>query len=310
MHIVLPDKINISKDYQRKIEALGARVFNDLPDIDELKQRIKDAEIVTASYVDLTSEVIDAAPNLKYIIVPAVGYEWVDVDYAAQKGITTLNCPTFNSQAVAEHAMTLLMAVNRNVITGVDELRDRVWSPQDLVGYELPGKKLGLVGYGNVGKRIEKLALALGMVVDYVNSRSTDEEIDDLVKSSDFVCICAPLNESTRHLINRHRLQSMKTTAVLINVGRGAVVDQEVLAEVLASKKIRGAGLDVFDGEPLTGVPNEKIVSLAKLPNVIATPHIAYNTEEINDKQGQELLDNIKSCMKNTPINVVKSANK
>src|SRR4051812_44630280 len=103
MNIVLPDKINISNEYKEKIRRLGAEVFDDLPDVTELKKRIAEAEIITASYVDITREIIDAAPNLKYIIVPAVGYEWVDTDYAATKGISTLNCPTFNSQAVAEH---------------------------------------------------------------------------------------------------------------------------------------------------------------------------------------------------------------
>src|SRR5437870_4270834 len=123
MKIVLPDKINISKDYKSQIRSLGAQIFDDLPDILELKSRVKDAEIITASYIDVTPEIIDSAPNLRYIVVPAVGYEWVDTDYAASRGITTLNCPTFNSQAVAEHAMSLLMAVNRNLITGVDEIR-------------------------------------------------------------------------------------------------------------------------------------------------------------------------------------------
>ncbi len=309
MKIVLPDKINISDDYKSKIRELGAEVFDDLPDTDELKNRIKDAEIITASYVDITPDVIDATPNLKYIVVPAVGYEWVDTEYAASKGITTLNCPTFNSQAVAEHAISLLMAVNRNLITGLDELRAGEWNPQALVGYELAGKKLGLIGYGNAGTRIEKIATALGLDVSYVNSKSTADEVDTLISNSDFVIICAPLNDGTRNLLDERRLNLLKPTAILVNVGRGAIVDQNALIELLKNKKIRGAGLDVFDGEPLTGVPSDTIVELAKLPNVVATPHIAYNTEEINDKQGAEILANLQSCLDNNPVNVVNQAN-
>lgn len=305
MKIVLPDKINISNKYKDKIRELGAEVFDDLPDEDELKKRIKDAEVITASYVDITPEVIDAAPMLKYIIVPAVGYEWVDTKYAALKGITTLNCPTFNSQAVAEHAMTLLMAVNRNVITGTDELRAGRWNPQTLIGYELANKKLGLIGYGNVGTRINKIATALGMNVSYINSKSSSDEVDELISNSDFVIICAPLNDGTRNLVDERRLQLLKQTAILVNVGRGAVIDQNALIELLKNKKIRGAGLDVFDGEPLTGVPSDTIIELAKLPNVVATPHIAYNTEEINDKQGEEILVNLQSCIAGNPVNVV-----
>lgn len=308
MKIVLPDKINISDDYKNKIRQLGAEVFDDLPDTDELKNRIKDAEIITASYVDITPDVIDSAPNLKYIVVPAVGYEWVDTEYAASKGITTLNCPTFNSQAVAEHAISLLMAVNRNIIVGVDELRAGEWNPQTLIGYELDGKKLGLIGYGNVGTRIEKIAVSLGLSVSYVNSKSTADEVDALISNSDFVIICAPLNDGTRNLVDERRLNLLKPTVVLVNVGRGAVVDQNALIELLKNKKIRGAGLDVFDGEPLTGVPSDTIVELAKLPNVVATPHIAYNTEEINDKQGAEILANLQSCLEGKPVNIVKQA--
>jgi len=306
MNVVLPDKINISDDYKNKIKKLGAEVFDDLPDENELKNRIKDAEIITASYIDVTPDIIDAAPNLRYIVVPAVGYEWVDVEYAAERGITTLNCPTFNSQAVAEHAMTLLMAANRNVVTGIDELRAGKWNPQSLVGYELSGKKMGLIGYGNVGTRIEKIAVSFGMSVSYVNSKSTAKDIDKLLSSSDFVIICAPLNDGTRNLVDERRLNLLKETAILVNVGRGAVTDQEALIKVLKNKKIRGAGLDVFDGEPLTGVPGDIIIELAKLPNVVATPHMAYNTEEINDKQGAEILSNLQSCLDGSPINVVK----
>jgi D-3-phosphoglycerate dehydrogenase len=308
MKIVLPDKINISDTYKDQIRKLGAEVFDDLPDETELMNRIKDAEVITASYVDITPNVIDAAPNLKYIVVPAVGYEWVDVEYAASKGITTLNCPTFNSQAVAEHAMSLLMAVNRNLLVGTDELRAGKWNPQTLVGYELEGKQLGLIGYGNVGTRIEKIASAFGMVVSHANSKSTPEDVDRLITSSDFIIICAPLTDSTRNLVDERRLSLLKPTAVLVNVGRGAIIDQNALIETLKAKKIRGAGLDVFDSEPLTGEPSETIIEIAKLPSVVATPHIAYNTEEINDKQGAEILANLKSCLEGAPINVVRNA--
>lgn len=308
MNIVLPDKINISATYKDEIRQLGAIVYDDLPDQAELINRIKDAEIITASYVDIAADVIDAAPNLKYIVVPAVGYEWVDTKYAASKGITTLNCPTFNSQAVAEHAMTLLMAVNRNLLRGTDELRAGRWNPQSMVGYELSGKVLGLIGYGNVGKRIQAIAAALGMNAKYVNSKSTAQEVDSLISNSDYIIICAPLNDNTRGLVDRRRLKLLKSSAILVNVGRGAVIDQSYLIELLRERKIRGAGLDVYDGEPLAGVPNETIVELATLPNVIATPHIAYNTFEINDKQGAEILANLKACIDGNPINIVERA--
>jgi D-3-phosphoglycerate dehydrogenase len=305
MKIVIPDKLDISEQYKNE-RNLGGEVFDDLPDADELKNRIKDAQIITANYVDITPDIIDAAPNLKYIIVPANGWEWVDADYAATKGITTLNAPTHSSQGVAEHAISLILATNRNIIAGSTELRSGKWSPQELVGYELAGKKLGLIGYGNVGTRIEKITAALGLEVTYTNSKSTSEDIDNLLSSSDFIIICAPLTDSTRNLIDERRLNLLKPTAILVNVGRGAIINQKALTETLKAKKIRGAGIDVFDGEPLTGTPSAEIVELASLPNVVATPHIAYNTTEIHDKQGAEILVDIKSCLDGRPINVVK----
>lgn len=306
MKIVIPDKLDISEQYKNEIRNLGGEVFDDLPDVAELKNRVKDAEIITANYVDITPDIIDAAPNLKYIIVPANGWEWVDADYAATKGITTLNAPTHSSQGVAEHAISLILATNRNIVAGSTELRSGKWSPQELVGYELAGKKLGLIGYGNVGTRIEKITAALGLEVTYTNSKSTSEDIDNILSSSDFIIICAPLTDSTRNLIDERRLNLLKPTAILVNVGRGAIINQKALTETLKAKKIRGAGIDVFDGEPLTGTPSAEIVELASLPNVVATPHIAYNTTEIHDKQGAEILVDIKSCLDGRPINVVK----
>jgi len=308
MKIVLPDKINISDKYKMRIKELGAVIFEDVPDSDKLKNRIKNSEIITANYVDITPDVIDAAPHLKYIIVPAVGYDWVNTEYAAKKGITTLNCPTFNSQAVAEYAISLLMAVNRNVVVGSDQLRKGVWNPQLLVGRELSSKKLGLIGYGNVGKRIEKIALSLGMIVEYVNSQSNPNELDTLVMSSDFIIICAPLNERTYNLLDERRLGMLSPDVVLVNVGRGAIINQKAFIKVLKEGRIRGAGLDVFDGEPLHGKPNDELILIANLPNVIATSHIAYNTDEINDKQGAEILLNLQACLSGRPINVVRWA--
>lgn len=306
MRIVIPDKLDISEKHKDEIRNLGGEVFDDLPDETELENRIKDAEIIMANYIDITSSVIDMAPKLKYIIVPANGWEWVDADYAASKGIRTLNAPTHSSQAVAEHAISLLFAVNRNIVAGSTELRAGKWNPQSLVGYELAGKKLGLIGYGNVGTRIEKIAKALGLEVFYSNSKSTADETDGLLRTSDFVIICAPLTDSTRNLIDERRLSLLKPTAVLINVGRGAIINQKALLDVLKAHQIRGAGIDVFDGEPLTGSPNDEIIELASLPNVVATPHIAYNTAEIHDKQGAEILADIRSCLDGSPINVVR----
>ncbi len=305
MKIVIPDNIDLPAEYNVELEKLGATIYHDIPDVETLKRRIADAEIVTANYVDITPDVIDAAPNLKYIIVPAVGHDWVDVEYAAKKGITTLDCPTHNGQAVAEHAVTLMLAANRQTTRGQDELRAGMWTPQDIVGYELGGKKVGLIGYGNIGTRIEKIISALGMPFSYVNSSSSQLDVDNLVRDSDFIVVCASLNPQTRNMIDERRFGLMKNTAVLVNVGRGAIVNQGALYQALKTNTIRGAGLDVYEGESLTGGPSKSIVDLAGLSNVVATPHIAYNTHEMQEKLAKELMDNINSCTKGHPQNVV-----
>lgn len=306
MKIVIPDHIEISPEAAERIHQLPAQMYDDVPDEAELINRIKDAEIITANYVDITPAIIDAAPKLKYIIVPAVGYEWVDHQYAATKGIKVLNCPTHNSQAVAELAVGLMFAVARRVVEANASLRSGAWQGKDYEGLELSGKKLGLVGYGNIGKRVEQMAQGLGMTVEHTNSKSSPEDIDKLLSESDVVTLCLPLNATTKGIINADRLALLKPTAILINVARGAVVDQAALVARLKDQAIAGAGLDVFNDEPLIGTPPAEIVELAKLPNVVATPHYGYNTAETAKRLGDELYAHLEACLQDAPVNLVR----
>jgi phosphoglycerate dehydrogenase-like enzyme len=298
MKIVITDRIELSSVATEKIKQLPAVLHDDTPaDEATIIERIKDAEIITANYIDITPSMIDAAPQLKYIIVPAVGYEWVDYKYASKKGIKVLNCPTHNSLAVAEHALALLFATVRSIVESDVALRNGDWQQEKYRGFELSGKRLGLVGYGNIGKNVARMAEGLGMTVVHTNSKSTDDELDKLLAESDVVVLCLPLNENTKNLISAERLSLMKQTAVLVNVARGAILDQAALYDALKDGRIAGAGLDVFTGEPLKGAPSDEIISLSKLPNVVATPHIAYNTEETALRLGDELLANIQACL-------------
>jgi len=281
-------------------------VFEDVPKTEkEIIARIKDAEVITANYIDITSTIIDSCPHLKYIVVPAVGYEWIDFRYAATKGIKVINSPTHNSLAVAEHAIALLFSAARNIYPAQSSLQAGRWQSRDFRGIELHGKKLGLVGYGNISKSIEAIAKGLGMDCSYVNSTSTSDELDDLLKNSDVMVICASLNDATRGLIDARRLSLLKPTAYVVNVARGAIVDQGALLDALQNRRIAGAALDVFTDEPLVGEPNDKIVELSKLPNVVATPHIGYNTEETTFRLGEEIYANLVACRDNRPQNIV-----
>jgi len=306
MKIVFPDHIDFDEATKEKIKKLDITTYDDTPSDEEvIIERVKDAEIITFSWITISRAVIDAAPKLKYIISAAVGYNGVDAAYAASKGIKVLNCPTQNAEAVAEHALALMLAVSRRIVESNVDLRNGVWNRTNLLGSELGGKKLGLIGYGRVGKFIEQKVSGLRMDVNHVNSTSSDQEFDNLMAASDIVCLCLTFNDKTRHIINRRRLDMLQPHAILVNVARGGVIDQVALLEVLKKGAIRGAGLDVFDDEPTSGDVPAQILELAKLPNVVATPHIAYNTEQTITRLGEELFKNIESCLDGNLVNVV-----
>jgi phosphoglycerate dehydrogenase-like enzyme len=305
MNIVLPDYVDLEDSAKKKIKDLGAKLYDDVPSEATIIERIKDAEVITANYIDITKAIIDAAPKLKYIVVPAVGYEWVDYKYAQTKGIKVLNCPTHNAQAVAEHAFALIFAVQRKIVPAVQELKDGKWNPKELKGVELAGTKLGLVGHGKIGQKIENIANAIGMDVAFVDSKSSSDGWNKLFETADVVCMILPLTDATRKIVGGDLINRMKKTAILINVGRGATIDAEALTNALKSKSIAGAGVDVYEDEPLSGDPPEQIVSIANLENIVATPHVAYNTRQTAQRLGEELVSCIESCLSGSPINVV-----
>jgi phosphoglycerate dehydrogenase-like enzyme len=306
MKIVIPDKIVFTESQLDRLKALDATIYEDMPkDEAEIIERIKDAEIITANYIDITPKLIDSAVRLKHIVVPAVGYEWVDVSYAATKGIKVSNCPAFNSLSVAELALSFIFAISRKIVSAGEDLKQGRWNPRGFSGTELAGKHLGMIGHGHVGKLIEQKATALGMTVSYADSKSSNSDIDQLIVHSDYLVLCAQLNDKTRHLMNARRLALMKPTSYLINVARGAIVEQAALTQSLKSRKIAGAALDVFDIEPLVGKPSADIVELASLPNVVATPHIGATTEEADTRLGEEVVASILAAQEGHPVNVV-----
>jgi len=306
MNIVVPDHIDFTEDQLTQLKSLKVTLYNDLPKTEaEIYRRIKVANIITANYIDITQSIIDSATNLKYIVVPAVGYEWVDTVYARSKGITVVNCPTYNSQSVAEMALTLILTSSRKVLNANSELKNGNWNPQPFTGNEVSGKTIGLIGHGNIGNLIDKIAASIGMTTSYVNSKSSTTEIDSLIMNSDYVVLCVQLNNQTTEMITARRISLMKRSSYLVNVSRGAVIDQSALLSALKNKKIRGAALDVFDGEPLIGTPSSEIIEITNLDNVVATPHIGANTEESHAKLGAEVIANILAILAGSPQHIV-----
>ncbi|TYP79334.1 hydroxyacid dehydrogenase [Paenibacillus methanolicus] len=263
-------------------------------DIPHLCLLAKDVEgIVLRAPARITREVIDAAPNLKVISGAGVGLDNIDVAYATAKGIPVLHAPSVSKVSTAEHAVMLILALSKNVIRFHDEMSKGDYSSRTrMPTYELKGKKAGLVGFGHIAQETAKrlkhgfemdvtawvreiepakhgVARELGVVLTTC--------LEEIFAQSDFISLHIPLNDQTRHSIDRRLFALMKPSAYLINTARGAVVQQEHLYEALRDGRIAGAGLDVFDPEPPA-----RDHPLLSLPNVIVTPHVGGTTVECN----------------------------
>lgn len=307
MKIVIPDEIKLDTPSRKKLESFAdIKIFDDIVNKPEIIiERIKDAELVTANYIDLTADVIKNAPKLKYIISPAVGYDWIDSRVATERGIKILNCPTYNTRAVAEHAIALMFAVSRKIIQANNSILDGKFDSMAYTGIEVGGKTLVCIGNGNIGSKIQSMAKGLGMATDYIDTKTTVQEFDAKIAKADFLVISVPLNEKTKGLINKDKLSLLKSSCIVINVARGLVVEQDALYEALSSNHIAGAGIDTFPDDQTIKETNDLIMKFAKLPNVVATPHMAFNTKESTERLGQELITDIESCLRGEPVNTV-----
>lgn len=306
MKIVFPDHIDILESDRAVLQALGeVEIYNDIcTDEAIILDRIQGAEIA-AGWFRMSRSLIETTSSLKYIVVPGVGYNNVDIEAATAAKIAVCNCPQHNLNAVAEYTIALIFTITRQIVAANFSLQNNQWNPGEYRGVELRGRKLGLIGHGGIGGRVATLAEAIGMQVEFVNSRSSAEEIDRLISTCDILSLHLPATAQNLHLIDERRLNLMKPTAYLINTARGAIVDQSALLKLLQQKRIAGAALDVFENEPIAGTPSAEIQALVRLENVVATPHNAYNSEEAAANLGQELLSVIRACIAGAPINVV-----
>ena len=286
-----------------------------LPAADELAAQLADADAFLCVGSRVDSSVLDrVGERLKIIANWGVGYNNIDADYAAQKGIMVTNTPDVLTETTADMAWALLMAVARRVVEADAYVRAgqfQGFKPFAMLGSDVWGKTLGVVGFGRIGQAVGRRALGFGMKVLYYDavrlSPETEQEIaatyvdlDTLVKVSDFVSLHVPLIEDTRHLIDAARLSTMKPSAFLVNAARGPVVDEQALLEALRDGTIAGAGLDVFEREP------EVTPGLLELPNVVLAPHIGSGTWETRTNMAHVAVSNIVAALDGeTPPNLV-----
>ncbi len=268
----------------------------------ELEEAIQDVDGLLPLLTDtIDSALIDKAPKLEVISNYAVGYNNIDLAHCTGKGIKVSNTPGVLTEATADLAWSLLMALARRLIEGdryVREGRFRAWSPNLLLGQDVSNKKLGIIGLGRIGAAMARRAHGFNMRVLYFNRHRLsleDEEklkvsyrdLNELLKEADFITLHVPLTEDTRHLIGYEQLKLMKKRSYLINTSRGPVVDEKSLLRVLNEGGIAGAALDVYENEP------DVTPGLARLDQVVLTPHIASATVETRLKMAMVAVENL-----------------
>ena len=296
------------------LEKLGEVSVYDRTKPSETLERVADAEIVLTNKVVITREMMAKLPQLKYIGVLATGYNVVDIVAAKEYGITVTNVPAYSTESVAQMVFAHLLTVtNRTEHYAIQNRGDR-WSGNpdfcywDFPHMELAGKTFGIVGLGHIGQRVAQIATAFGMKVKALTSKPVEAlpdniekaSIEELLATSDVLSLHCPLTEDTRHLINVHTLQQMKPSAILINTGRGPLVEDQAVADALAEGR-----LAAFCADVLTEEPPRADNPLLKQPNAFITPHIAWASKEARIRLLQVATDNVRSFLSGNPVNVV-----
>ena len=281
---------------------------------EEVVSRIGDAEIILTNKVLMNAELLKQLPKLKYIGILATGYNTVDLDAARALGITVTNIPAYSTESVAQITFAHILNITNRIGHYARQTREGRWSKNPDFCYwdtplmELSGKTIGIVGLGNIGKRVACIARLFGMDVFALTSKNSSDlpegiqktTLEGLLAVSDVLTLHCPLTDETRHLINRERLEKMRPGAILINTGRGPLVDEQAVAEALKSGRLAGYGADVMCNEP-----PEADNPLFCQPNAFITPHIAWATREARLRLMKVAVANVKAFIAGTPQNVV-----
>lgn len=313
MKIVLLESLGVSSEiiegHRERLEAMGHTlvVYEKNTDPEVQAERCRDAEVLILANMPLAASAIEAAETLKFIDVAFTGVDHIPMAEAKKRGIPVSNASGYATQAVAELTVGFMIQLLRRVKQTEERCREG-GTKEGLVGGLLCGKTVGILGPGAIGRRVAALVKAFGCrVVACGRSPIRDSGIDqqlgleELLRESDILTLHCPLTPQTRGLIGEKELDQMKKTAFLINTARGPVVDQEALARALAEGRIAGAACDVFDQEP--PLPREHI--LLRVPNLVATPHIAFATEESMEQRADIVFRNLYSWLEGTQLNAV-----
>ncbi|MFL2635249.1 MAG: phosphoglycerate dehydrogenase [Dehalococcoidia bacterium] len=269
---------------------------------DEIIKIIGDFDaLLVRSQTQVTQQIIDAAKNLKVIGRAGVGIDNIDLDSATEKGIIVVNAPSANTISAAEHAFGLMLATARNIPQGNESLKNGKWERSNLMGLELYGKTLGLVGLGRIGAEVAKRALAFEMQVLAHDPFVSDDRakslgvelvsIEDLFSKSDFISLHTALVEQTKGIVNKQLLANSKENLIIINAARGPLINSKDLIDAIKSNKLKGAAIDVFDEEPAVDDP------LTKVDQIVVTPHLGASTSEAQDRAAIVVAEEVSSIL-------------
>lgn len=297
-----------------QLKELGELTVYDRTKAHETVARAADADIILTNKVVLGQAEISQLPRLKYIGVLATGYNVIDIKAAHERGITVTNVPAYSTESVAQMVFSHLLTITNHTEHYAQLNRNGRWSSNADFCYwdtqltELAGKTMGIIGLGNIGQRVAQIAQAFGMKVKAMTSKEAHElpqgiqktDLNDLLATSDVLSLHCPLNNSTFHLINAETLSMMRSTAILINTGRGPLVDSQAVANALEEGKIAAYCADVMAEEPPKADD-----PLLNHPNAYFTPHIAWATKEARIRLLQIAIGNVRSFIMGKPINTI-----
>lgn len=298
----------------KELEQMGEVTVYDRTSPSETVQRAADADIVLTNKVVLDREKIAQLPRLKYIGVLATGYNVVDIEAAHERGIIVTNVPAYSTESVAQMVFAHLLTVTNRTEHYAIQNRSGRWTANpdfcywDFPLMELAGKTFGIVGLGNIGRRVAEIAFAFGMKVKAMTSKSQAQlpagiekaELQTLLSSADVLSLHCPLTDKTRHLINADTLRQMKPTAILINTGRGPLIDDQAVADALKEGRLGAFCADVLTTEPPSS--NNPLLSQ---PNAFITPHIAWASTEARTRLLQIAIANVRAFANGKPQNAV-----
>lgn len=317
MKLVVLERNSVGTDVDVScFDKIGEAVYYPNTVAENTAERVKDADIIISNKAPMNESTLKDAPNVKLICLFATGYDCVDLAYCKSRGIKVANVVNYSTSAVVQHTLLLALALEEKLAFYDDYVKSGAYAAQDRFSNferifgEIEGKTWGIVGMGNIGRRVAKVAQTLGCRVIFYSASGKSScteyervEFDELLAQSDILSLHCPLSDRTRGLMNREAFAKMKKTAILVNVARGPVVDTQALYEALTTGQIAAAGLDVLEQEPIA--EDNPLGTIMDSTKLIITPHMAWASKEARTRLVGEVMENIEAFLRGEERNVV-----